>query len=63
MESLIDEFKIKKLSLDTEVTSDSLSEGEKQRIILARLKYGNFDIWCLDEALDNIEKEFSNLIW
>lgn len=63
VESLIDEFKIKKLSLDTEVTSDSLSEGEKQRIILARLKYGNFDIWCLDEALDNIEKEFSNLIW
>lgn len=56
VESLIDEFKIKKLSLDTEVTSDSLSEGEKQRIILARLKYGNFDIWCLDEALDNIEK-------
>ncbi|WP_215744062.1 ABC transporter ATP-binding protein [Mesomycoplasma hyorhinis] len=63
VESLIDEFKIKKLSLDTEITSDSLSEGEKQRIILARLKYGNFDIWCLDEALDNIEKEFSNLIW
>ncbi|QJB71233.1 ATP-binding cassette domain-containing protein [Mycoplasma sp. 1654_15] len=60
---LIEEFKIKKLELDEKFDENSLSEGEKQRLILARLKYDDFDIWCLDEALDNIEKEFSKQIW
>lgn len=63
VKNLLEEFKIKKLELDTVIDSNSLSEGEKQRIILARIFYADFDIICLDEALDNIEKDFTKQIW
>ncbi|QJB71241.1 ATP-binding cassette domain-containing protein [Mycoplasma sp. 1654_15] len=63
VENLMQQFKIKNIDLNTQINKQSLSEGEKQRISLARVFYQDFEIICLDEALDNIEKNFSNQIW
>lgn len=58
LNSLIKKYKIDNFSKpETEISSKNLSEGEKQKVALARLEYKNLDIWCLDEALDNIFKE------
>lgn len=38
---------------------DQLSQGERQRISLARLLCGHFDLWILDEPFANLDKEFS----
>ncbi|QJB71326.1 ATP-binding cassette domain-containing protein [Mycoplasma sp. 1654_15] len=63
VKNLLKEFKIDHISLEDNIAYSKLSDGEKQRISLARLKYTNFDIWCLDQVLDNIETKFSYEIW
>ncbi|QJB71533.1 ABC transporter ATP-binding protein [Mycoplasma sp. 1654_15] len=55
---LLNKYKINQFSkIDANISPANLSEGEKQKVNLARLEYKNLNIWCLDEALDNIFKE------
>lgn len=54
---IINELNIKFKELNKSMNINELSEGEKQKINLARLMLINSPIWMLDEAMDNIHKK------
>lgn len=45
-----------------DISDLKLSEGEKQRILIARALYSNFDFLCLDEVFSNIDQASENKI-
>ncbi|MXR44229.1 ABC transporter ATP-binding protein [Mycoplasma hyopneumoniae] len=58
LEFLVNKYEILEFSdLNKEINNSVLSEGEKQKIALARLEYQDLNIICLDEAFDNIYKD------
>lgn len=58
----LDKIVLKKNYIYDSDVINNLSGGEKQRIILARALYQNFDILLLDEALSEISSDMRNKI-
>ncbi|MXR12197.1 ABC transporter ATP-binding protein [Mycoplasma flocculare] len=48
--------------LEKEISDSKLSEGQKQKIVFARLKYSPIKFWLIDEAFDNIQKDYSKIL-
>ncbi|MDW2907654.1 ABC transporter ATP-binding protein [Mesomycoplasma ovipneumoniae] len=48
--------------LEAQISSNNLSEGQKQKIVFARLQYSPIKFWLIDEAFDNIQKDYSNIL-
>ncbi|WP_434337096.1 ATP-binding cassette domain-containing protein [Mesomycoplasma conjunctivae] len=61
LNKILDTLKIDWLKLEDNINVNKLSEGQKQKIVLARLKYSNIKFWVVDEALDNIQKDHAEL--
>ncbi|WP_211249663.1 ATP-binding cassette domain-containing protein [Mesomycoplasma dispar] len=61
LNQIISELQANWMILEQKVDSSTLSEGQKQLIVLARLLYHEMKIWIVDEALDNIQKDLSSL--
>lgn len=51
------------LKEQTHRVCSQLSEGQRARLPLAALRFASFDLLCLDESLNYIDKEFRDLFY